>query len=319
MAPEDLMPKYKVVVSDQVFPTVDVERELLGSIDAEVTVASGEVASVLETARDADALLNTYLPFDREALAQLGRCRIIARYGIGVDNIDLDAARDQDIIVTNVPDYCVEEVTTHALAMILALARKLPQADRRTRAGQWGVGDLGPMTRISQQTVGLIGFGRIGRRLSAALAELGAKIVVYDPYLPQDPPGVRLISLEELLSSADIISLHAPLTEETRGIINARTLSLMRPNAILVNTSRGPLVVFDDLISALRAGGIGAAGMDVFEQEPPDASTFPELPNLLLSPHIAFYSEAAVRESQTKAATQVLNVLSGRPPDYQVN
>ena len=313
------MPKYKVVVSDQVFPSVDVERALLAGIDAELSVASGDAAAVLESARDADALLNTYFSFDKDALGQLERCKIIARYGIGVDNIDLDFARERGIVVTNVPDYCVDEVATHALAMILALARKLPEADRRTREGQWGVGELGPMTRLSEQTVGLIGFGRIGRRLSAVLGKLGATIVVYDPYLLQDPPGVRRISLEELLATSDIVSLHAPLTEETRGIINAGTLAQMRANAILVNTSRGPLVVFDDLLAALRGGGIGAAGLDVFEQEPPDASALPDLPNLLVSPHIAFYSESAIRESQTKAATQVINVLSGGAPDYQVN
>lgn len=313
------MPKYTVVVTDQVFPTVDTERGLLAGIDAELRVASGDVGTVLQTARGADALLNTYLPFDQTALGQLERCKVIARYGIGVDNIDLDAARANGIVVTNVPDYCVDEVVTHALAMILSLTRKLPEADRRTREGQWGVGELGPMARLSEQTVGLIGFGRIGRRLSAALGQLGARMVVSDPYLPEDPPGVRRVSLEELLATSDIVSLHAPLTEETRGIIDAEALAQMRNSAILVNTSRGPLVVFADLAAALRGGQIAAAGLDVFEQEPPDASTLASVPNLLVSPHIAFYSESAIRESQTKAAAQVINVLTGGKADYQVN
>lgn len=314
------MAKYQVVVTDQVFPTVDVERELLAGIDAELTVLSGDIETVLRSARDADALLNTYLPFDEAAIAQLRRSKIIARYGIGVDNIDLPAAAARNIVVTNVPDYCVEEVATHALAMILSLLRKLPEADRRTREGQWGVGELGPISRVSEQTIGLIGYGRIGRRLSAVLGELGATMIVYDPYLPEDPPGVRRVSLDELLSSAHVVSLHAPLTDETRGIIDAAALRGMKSSAVLVNTSRGPLVVLDDLLAALKTGEIRAAGLDVFEQEPPDAAQFRDVPNLLASPHIAFYSESAIRESQTKAATQVINVLTGKaPPDYQVN
>jgi D-3-phosphoglycerate dehydrogenase len=315
-----MMAKYKVVVTDQVFPTVDVERELFAAIDAELTVLSGDIHAVLQSAADADALLNTYLPFDEAAISQLGRAKIIARYGIGVDNIDLQAAKARDIVVTNVPDYCVEEVATHALAMILSLIRKLPEADRRTRAGQWGVGELGPMGRISEMIVGLIGYGRIGRQLNAVLAQLGATILVHDPYLPENPPGVRRVPLDELLTSADVVSLHAPLTDETRGIINADALRAMKSSAILVNTSRGPLIVLDDLIAALGSGEIRAAGLDVFEQEPPDASQFRDIPNLLASPHIAFYSQSAIRESQTKAATQVINVLTGQAlPDYQVN
>ena len=314
------MAKYKVVVTDQVFPTVDVERELLAGIDAELTVLSGDIETVLQSARDADALLNTYLPLDKAAIAQLQRSKIIARYGIGVDNIDLPAATARNIIVTNVPDYCVEEVATHALAMILSLLRKLPEADRRTREGQWGVGELGPINRVSEQTIGLIGYGRIGRRLSAVLSELGATMIVYDPYLAQDPTGVRLVSLDELLGSAHVVSLHAPLTDETRGIIDAAALRAMKSSAVLVNTSRGPLVVLDDLLAALKTGEIRAAGLDVFEQEPPDAAQLRDVPNLLASPHIAFYSESAITESQTKAATQVINVLTGKaPPDYQVN
>ena len=314
------MAKYKVVVTDQVFPAVDVERELFAAIDAELTVLSGDIDTVLRSAGDADALLNTYLPFDEAAIAQLGSAKIIARYGIGVDNIDLQAAKARDIVVTNVPDYCVEEVATHALAMILSLLRKLPEADRRTREGQWGVGELGPMGRVSEMTVGLVGYGRIGRQLNAVLGQLGATMIVYDPYLPADTPGIRLVPLDELLANADVVSLHAPLTDETRGIIDAAALRAMKSSAVLVNTSRGPLIVLDDLLAALESSEIQSAGLDVFEQEPPDAATFRDVPNLLASPHIAFYSQSAIRESQTKAATQVINVLTGRAaPDYQVN
>ena len=313
------MGRFRVVVTDQVFPDVEVERELLAGIGADLHVASGDREAVLAAAAGADALLNTYLPLDREALKRLERCRVIARYGIGVDNIDLDAAREAGIVVTNVPDYCVEEVATHALALILALVRGIPAGNAAVRAGRWGVGEVGPVTRFSELTVGLLGYGRIGRRLAEVLAVMGAAILVHDPYLDRVEPPARLTGLEELLTTADVVSVHCPLTPETRGLLNAERLALLRPEAILVNTSRGPIVVLDDLLAALRSGRLRAAALDVFEREPPDPAAFADLPNLLVTPHVAFYSREAIRESQRKAATQVVKVLTGQRPDYQVN
>ena len=313
------MTKYKVVVSDQVFPTVDLERALLAEIDAELQVASGDVDEVLAVAGDADAILNTYLPWSADSIGRLERCRIIARYGIGFDNVDLAAARDAGIVVTNVPDYSVEEVATHGLALILAALRKVVAADRSVRAGEWSVDHFRPIRRLSTLTIGLVGYGRIGRLIAAPLEALGATIVAHDPYLTPAPDLPPLLSLEELLASADVISLHLPLTDETRGIIGTGALANVKEGAILVNTSRGPLIDLDALGEALRSGRLSAAALDVFDTEPIDPARIEEIPNLIATPHMAYYSEEALQESQRKAATQVIKVLTGAQPDYQVN
>ena len=313
------MTKYKVVVSDQVFPTVDIERALLADIDAELHVASGDVEEVLSVAGDADAILNTYLPWSAESIGRLAKCRIIARYGIGFDNVDLAAARDAGIVVTNVPDYSVEEVATHGLALILAALRKVVAADRSVRAGEWSVDHFRPIRRLSTLTIGLVGYGRIGRQIAAPLEALGATIVAHDPYLSPGPELPPLLSLDELLGTADVISLHLPLNDETRGIIGTGTLANVKEGAILVNTSRGPLIDLDALGEALRSGRLSAAALDVFDTEPIDPARIEDFPNLIATPHMAYYSEEALQESQRKAATQVIKVLTGDQPDYQVN
>jgi D-3-phosphoglycerate dehydrogenase / 2-oxoglutarate reductase len=313
------MTKYKVVVSDQVFPSVEIERGLLAGIDAELTVAAGGVDDVLEVATDADAILNTYLPWDADAIGRLEKCRIIARYGIGFDNVDLGAASNAGIVVTNVPDYSVEEVATHALALILATLRKVVGADGSVRSGTWSVDNFRPIRRLSTLTVGLLGYGRIARKIAAPLEALGARIIAHDPYLEPGPGLPPLLGLSEVLAEADIVSLHLPLTDETSGFINTERIAEMKPGAILVNTSRGPLVDLASLAEALVDGKLSGAGLDVFDIEPLDASRIEGIPNLIATPHMAYYSEEALAESQTKAATQVIKVLTGENPDYQVN
>ena len=313
------MSKFKVVVSDQVFPTVDIEQELLAGIDADLVVANGGVEDVLRVAADADAILNTYLPWGADSIARLTRCKIIARYGIGFDNVDLGAARDAGIVVTNVPDYSVEEVATHALALIMAALRKVVAADRSVRAGEWSVERFRPIRRLSTLTVGLIGYGRIGRRIAAPLEALGARIVVFDPYLTPAAELPDLLGFDELLGEADIVSLHLPLNDETRGIVGAGAIASMRDGAVLVNTSRGPLVDLDAVAEALHSGKLSAAAFDVFDVEPLDPSRIEGVPNLIATPHMAYYSEEALEESQRKAATQVIKVLTGQEPDYKVN
>lgn len=292
---------------------------MLAEIDASLEVASGDIDAVLATVGSADAILNTYLPFDAGAIARLERPRIIARYGIGVDNIDLQAARDAGIVVTNVPDYSVEEVAVHTLALMLNVARKVSQADALVRSGGWSIDELRPISRLGRLTVGLVGYGRIARRLAAPLAALGVEVVVHDPYVTPAPGGPAAVELDRLLAEADIVSIHVPLTDETRGLIDRAALETMKRTAVLINASRGPLVVFDDLADALTTGTIAGAALDVFDVEPLPPSRLAGIPNLIVTPHMAYYSEEALTESQTKATTQVIKVLTGREPDYRVN
>lgn len=312
------MARFRVVVTDQVFPDVELERRLLSEIDAELEVADGTIDDVLRRGRDADGLLNTYLPLDAAAIGELRNCRVVARYGIGVDNIDLHAATDAGIVVTNVPDYCLEEVAAHALTLILALVRKLPAADRFVRDGGWGLDGVRPIRRLSELTVGLVGYGRIARRLGTTLRSMGMSIIAHDPYIQADADTPPLVDLDELLQRSDVVSVHAPLTDDTRGMIAAPQLRAMPEHAVLVNTSRGGLVVFDDLVDALADGQIRAAALDVFEHEPPPTGVLASVPNLVCTPHIAFYSEDAIAESQRKATAQVIKVLTGTVPDYDV-
>lgn len=321
------MSTYRVVVTDQVFPTVDLERELLAEIDAELVVAEGDRDQVLEVARGADALLNTYLSVDGDFLTEVGdNCKIVARYGIGVDNIDLEAARDAGVAVTNVPDYSVEEVAAHTLTLLLMLLRRVPDGLATIRDGEWGIARVRPLTRLSATTVGLIGYGRIARRLADSLRTLEMDLVVFDPYVPEEQraaagEGVRFVDdLDELLTSVDAVSVHCPLTPETRGIIGREQLEKLPDHAVLVNTSRGPLVDLPALIDALERGVIRAAGLDVTDPEPPeDPAALAEVPGLIVTPHVAFYSDEALQESQRKASTQVIKALRGEELDYQVN
>jgi D-3-phosphoglycerate dehydrogenase len=312
-----------VVLTDQVFPDTELERELLADIGAELRILQDPSPEAVRAgAREADALLTTYAPIDSETIAGLERCRIIARYGIGVDNIDLEAARERGIVITNVPDYCIEEVADHTLALLLAAARKIVLGNDLVRAGRWGIEGLVPVRRLRGRTLGLIGFGRIGSAVASRARAFGMEVCSYDPYVDPErieAAGVRSVSsLDELLPGADAVSVHAPLTDSTRGLVGERELARMRPDAILINTSRGPIVSTAAVVEALRAGRLGAACLDVFDAEPPDAAALQGVPNLIATPHGAFYSEESIRESQSKAALAIVDVLSGREPAYRV-
>ena len=311
------MEPFTVVVTDQVFPDVEVERQLIEAAGGTLKVASGTREEVLAIAQNADALLNTYFAMDADAINSLGQCRIIARYGIGVDNVDQEAAKAAGIAVTNVPDYCVEEVAAHTLSLMLALLRKLPQGDALVRSGEWGSAHMGEIHRISTLTIGLLGYGRIGRTVANIMMAMGATVNVYDPYVKEIEQG-NLVDLETLFKASDVLSVHCPSTPETNGIINAQTLGTMKSTAIVVNTSRGPIIKLADLAEALKNGTIAAAGLDVFETEPPSMDVLSGVPNLLMTPHSAFLSVEALNESQRKAATQILKALAGEPLDYRI-
>ncbi|MEV0642944.1 C-terminal binding protein [Streptomyces sp. NPDC050619] len=306
-----------IVLADTVFPDSAVEQKVLAEAGHELVVAESPEQAV-ELLREADGVLTAFLDLSAERIGTMTRAKVIARYGIGVDNVDVAAAHRRGITVTNVPDYCVEEVATHTVAMLLSLLRKLPEADRHVRAGGWGVAGVRPLRRVSQLTIGLVGFGRIGRLVAQTLAPLGPTLLVSDPYARSVPDRVRLVGQPQLLAASDAVLLHTPLTPDTAGLIDAETLLTMKPGALLVNASRGGLVDLAAVSDALREGRLGGAALDVFPAEPVDLASISYVPNLHVSSHIAYYSEEALRESQHKAATQIVRVLAGEAPDYPV-
>ncbi|HEX5936189.1 MAG TPA: C-terminal binding protein [Actinomycetota bacterium] len=314
-----------VAVTDHVFPDLEQERTLLSAAGHELRFGSNAstVEEVRRAVEGADAVLNCYAPMPADVIRGLEGCVVIARYGIGIDTIDLDVATERGIVVTNVPDYCIDEVSDHALALILSLVRGVTRLDRRVRAGSWAPNDARPLHRIRGRTLGLVGFGRIARGLAAKAAGLGYRVVTTDPFVPDDAirgAGAEPRSQDELLAEADVISIHAPLTPESMHLIGEPQLARMKPGAILVNTSRGPLVDLDALRHALAAGRLGGAGLDVLESEPPAADD-PLLrrDDVIVTPHAAFYSEESLAELQRKAVEQVIEALAGRVPPYAVN
>lgn len=318
------MNRFKVIVTDYVFPSLDIERSVLGAIGAElVPMQAASDEPLVEVVHDADALLVCYAPVTKRVIDRAERCRIIARYGIGVDNVDIEAATARGIAVTNVPDYCVEEVSDHALALLLACARRVAFLDRRVRAGGWSAKDAVPTHRLRGQVLGLVGFGKIPRALAAKAAALGMEIVAFDPYLDEAAlrvHGVAKVDFAALLAQSDYVSLHVPLSPKTRGLISEAELRAMKATAYLINTARGPIVDEPALVRALQEGWIAGAGLDVLDAEPPPRDhPLLTLDTVILSPHVAFYSEESVQELQRKASEEVASVLTGRPPKYPVN
>jgi D-3-phosphoglycerate dehydrogenase len=314
-----------VVVTDHVFHELEIERVLLSEVGHELRF-DGNAASVDEVRRavvGADAVLNCYAPMPAEVIGSLDRCRVIARYGIGVDTIDLAAATARGILVTNVPDYCIDEVSDHALALILSLTRRVARLDRSVRAASWDVAVASPMHRLRGRKLGLVGFGRIARALAAKAAAVGFVVLAADPYIDEEvirAAGVQPRHLEALLVEADVLSIHAPLTDESRHLIDAEAIARMPHGAFLVNTSRGPLVDTDALRAALLEGRLGGVGLDVLEHEPPDmADPLLTHPDAIITPHVAFASEESIRELRQKAVQQVIAALAGENPPYALN
>jgi D-3-phosphoglycerate dehydrogenase / 2-oxoglutarate reductase len=315
--------KAKVVLTDYVWESLDVERRTLEGLAELVPLQTKKPEEFLAQAADCDALLNTYAgPITADVMAQMPRCRIIARYGIGVDTIDLDAATRAGIIVTNNPAYCVEEVAEHTMALLLAGARKIAFYDRLVRAGRWEVPPGKPMYRIAGSTLGLVGFGNIARQVAVRAAGFGMRVLFADPFVREgefDAPG-RKMELADMLREADFVSLHPPLTPQTRKMIDDRAFSQMKPTSILVNCSRGPVVDTDALVRALDAGRITGCALDTVDPEPlPDPHPLRGRENVIINPHAAWYSEQAMKGLQAGAPGEVRRVLSGDWPLNVVN
>jgi D-3-phosphoglycerate dehydrogenase / 2-oxoglutarate reductase len=308
------MPELQIVVTDTGFPDSDVEKQILSALDAQVTVAKCRTEDeVLANARDADALLVQWAPISRRVIGQLTRCRFISRYGVGVDMIDLDAARERGIRVSNVPDFCVDEVASHTLCFLLALGKKIFWQDRLLRQGQWSVvPTIGPISRFQGQTLGIVGVGRIGKRFAEMASPLGFRIIGFDAFPPKDVGPVQLTDLDTVLRQSDYLSLHCPLVKETHHLMNAQTFAKLKPGAFLINVSRGGVVDTAALVEALEKGKIAGAALDVFEQEPlPAGHPLLKMDNVLVTPHLASYSLEAAMQLRRDTARHVVEFFQG--------
>jgi D-3-phosphoglycerate dehydrogenase len=318
------MPGPLIAVADSPFPSLDPVRRALARLDPDLRLAkSGSVDDILAVARDADAVIVCYARLPGELIRALTRCKVIGRTGLGVDNIDLAAAKERGITVTYVPDYCMREVSDHAMALLLALARKIPFSNALVQAGRWEMPAVVPIHRLEGRVLGLVGFGNIPRALAPKARAFGLRVIAHDPFVGADAfeaAGVEGVSLDALLARSDFISIHAPLTPQTRGLFNAEVFRKVKPGVLIVNTARGPLIDEAALVAALDSGQVGGAALDVVETEPlPKDSKLLGRDNVILTPHTAFYSVEALDELQTKCATDIARVLSGEKPVYPVS
>ncbi len=315
--------KAKVVLTDYVWDSLDMEKKILGDGVDLVAFKTKTPDEFIAEAADCDALLNTYAgPITAEVMAKMPRCRIIARYGIGVDTIDLEAATKAGIIVTNNPTYCIEEVAEQAMALILAMARKIVFYDRLVRGGRWEVPPGKPMFRLAGRTLGLVGFGNIARQVAVRAAAFGLNVIYSDPFVKAgqfDAPG-KPVDLDTLLRESDFISLHPPLTPQTRKMINDDAFGKMKPSAVLVNCARGPVIDTDALVRALDAKKIAGCALDTVDPEPlPEKHALRGRENVVVTPHTAWYSEQSMAGLQAGAPNEVRRVLSGEWPVNVVN
>ncbi|HEY1684566.1 MAG TPA: C-terminal binding protein [Tepidisphaeraceae bacterium] len=313
-----------VFVTDYSFANLDPERSVLGPTGCAIHHAQCKTAAeVIAGGRDADVLMVQWAPITAEVLDALPKCQLIVRYGIGVDNVDLKAAKARGIPVCNVPDYAIDEVADHAVAMALALGRQLPQLDRRLRTGVWKLAPITPMPAFREMTFAVAGFGRIGRAVLERARAFKFRLAAYDPFVKAEQfaaADVRPMSIENLFAEADVISLHMPLNEQTRHMVSAARLAEMKPTSILINTARGGLIDTIALASALRQKSIGYAGIDVFETEPlPADHPLLQCDNALLTSHMAWHSQQSLSRLQQMAAEETARFLRAEPLQNQVN
>ncbi len=313
--------RFRVLVTDRAWPNIDVERSILAPLGCELIDApQGDEATLTALGRDSDAIMTCWAHVTENVIRATTRCRVVSRLGIGLDNISVETATELGIPVTNVPDYCVSEVSDHALALILACARNVPFFHARTKGGGYNLAAAPPMKRLAGATLGLVGFGRIAQALEAKAQAIGFDVLVFRRSGAPAGSTARVVSLEELLSKSDFVSLHLPLTEETRGILSGSRLALMKPTAYLINTARGALIDQPALERMIESGRLAGAALDVFEPEPPDLSQpLFQNPRVIVTPHAAFLSTESLQELRTRASHQVAQALQGARPENVVN
>jgi D-3-phosphoglycerate dehydrogenase len=315
--------KFKVVITDSDYGSHEIEEEILFSVGADLVKFQCKTEDdIIRCCSDADGLLNQYAPITRRVIENLQRARIIVRYGVGVDNIDVNAATERGIFVANVI-YDITDVADHTLSLILSLSRKIIWADRNVKENRWDWKSVQPISRLKDKTVGIIGFGRIGRKVAQRLKGFEVKILSYDPYVPEEifrEYGVEKVDFETLIKESDIITVHTPLTDETRHMIGEKELRSMKREAILINVSRGGIIDEKALYKALKERWISGAGLDVLEVEPPSKDNpLLRLDNVIITPHMAWYSNKSLDEIRRKAAEEVARALSGQIPMNLVN
>lgn len=324
------MARFKVVITDSDYGDNDIERAILEPVGAEILALQAKSEDdLLDHVRDCDAIMNQYARVGARTVAAMQRCKVIARFGIGVDIVDVEAATARNIQVTNVRDYCTEEVADHAIALWLTLARKLPQYDRATHAGVWHWKSGRPVHRLRGRTMGIVSFGKIGQAIAERARPFGVQLLVFDPYVANDlirALGAEPCGKDELIARSHFIVMQAPMTAETRHFLGAAEFALMRQGVIIVNTGRGPTIDNRALYDALRVGRIAGVGLDDPEEEPakrakwnPKDNPLFSLSNVIVTPHSAYYSEESISRAREIAASEVARVLSGEPPHNPVN
>ena len=312
-----------VAVVDSVFPTLDPARKALSRVNAELKMAEEPTPEkILQVAADADGVLATYGQVTAEIIEGLNKCKVIGRFGIGIDNIDVAAAASKGITVTYAPVYCLDEVSDHAMALLLSLTRKTPYANKLVSEGRWEMPAVVPINRLRGKVLGLIGLGNIPQKIVGKAQAFGLDVIAFDPYCPDEVferLNVKKLDFDDLLNQSDYVSIHAPLTSETEHMFNMDAFRKMKNTAFLINTARGPLVNTNDLVAALDEDELAGAGLDVLPNEPPvDDDPIVGREDVILTPHTGFYSEEALLSLQTTVASDVAAVLAGDEPKYPV-
>ena len=312
----------KVVINYQEYPDVEIEKSILREAFPSVEIVESHTLDTTEfitEARGAQVLLVQYGAVNKQVIDATPQCLGYVRYGVGYDKIDVEYALEQGKIVARVPRFCIDEVSNHALAMLLALSRKLVSAHQLLVEGKYQFEKIRPVTRLKDSTVGIVGAGNIGGAFAEKVGPLVKQVLIYDPYVEGYPGCQKVDDLCELCRACDYISLHVPLTSRTRKLIDREMLEVMKPTAYLINTSRGPVIDEEALVEVLREGRLAGAGLDVFATEPlPADSPLRQLDNVVITHHIAWYSEGSVVELKETAAQQVVQILEGRRPDYEL-
>ncbi len=324
------MSRFKVVITDYDYGDLDVERSILEPVGARVVGLQAKSEEELaEQAADCDAIMNQYARVGAPTIGLMQRCKVIARYGVGVDIVDVEAATARGILVTNVRDYCTEEVADHAMALWLTLARKIMEYDRATHQSVWRWQSGQPIHRISTRTAGIVSFGKIGQAIATRSKVFGVRLLVHDPFVADEAirqAGAERVGKDELVKRSDVIFMQVPMTTDTRHFLGPREFSFIKRGAIVINTGRGPTIDNKALYEALVSGRVSAAGLDDPEEEPAkrahwlaeDNPLF-SLPNVVVTPHAAYYSEESIRLARETAASEVARVLSGEMPRFPVN